>query len=75
MLGNGLGNGLGNTKVRILSEMKQSPKITGSQLAEILEISTTAVEKHIKQLRESGLIQRVGGTRGYWEVLEESELS
>jgi biotin operon repressor len=55
--------------------MKQSPKITGSQLAEILEISTTAVEKHIKQLRESGLIQRVGGTRGYWEVLEKSELS
>ena len=71
-LGNGVGNELGNTKVRILSEMKQSPKITGSQLAEILEISTTAVEKHIKQLRESGLIQRVGGTRGYWEVLEKS---
>ena len=68
-LGNGLGNGLGKTKVSILEEMKRNPQVTGEQLADTLKISTTAVEKNIKQLREAGVIRRVGGTRGHWEVL------
>lgn len=67
-LGNQLGNQLGNTKELILAEMKTTPKISGAQLAELLDISTTAVEKNIKQLREDGLVKRVGGTRGHWEV-------
>ncbi|MBF0220319.1 MAG: HTH domain-containing protein [Gammaproteobacteria bacterium] len=50
--------------------MKANPRISGAQLAEILDISTTAVEKNIKQLREDGLIKRIGGTRGHWEVKE-----
>ncbi|MCF7942748.1 MAG: winged helix-turn-helix transcriptional regulator [Spirochaetia bacterium] len=49
-----LGNHLGNSKDRILSEMKANPKISGVQLAEIFDISTTAVEKNITQLREDG---------------------
>jgi ATP-dependent DNA helicase RecG len=69
-LGNQLVNQLGNTKDRILVEMKANPKISGAQLAEILDISTTAVEKNIKQLREDHLIERIGGTRGHWEVKE-----
>ena len=69
-LGNQLGNQLGNTKERILIEMKANPKISGIQLAELLDISTTAVEKNIKQLRDNGMISRVGGTRGHWEVKE-----
>ena len=69
-LGNQLGNQLGNTKERILAEMKTNPKVSGAQLAELLKISTTAVEKNIRQLREDGLIKRVGGTRGHWEIKE-----
>lgn len=72
-LDNQLGNQLGNTKERILAEMKANPKISGAQLAELLDISTTAVEKNIKQLREDGLIKRIGGTRGHWEVVERDE--
>ena len=68
-LGNQLGNQLGNTKGRILAEMKSNPQITGVQLAQILNISTTAVEKNIRQLRADGFIERKGGTRGHWEVL------
>ncbi len=71
-LGNQLGNQLGNTKARILAEMKANPKISTVHLAALLEISTTAVEKNIKQLREDGLIVRIGGTRGQWEVSDES---
>ena len=68
-LGNRLGNELGNTNTRIITEMKKNPQISAKQLANILKISTTAVEKHIKQLRESDKIQRMDGTRGHWKVL------
>ena len=47
-----------------------NPSISGAQLSVMLGISTTAVEKHIKQLREDGYIVRVGGTRGYWQVVD-----
>jgi ATP-dependent DNA helicase RecG len=72
-LGNQLGNRLGNTKERILAEMKTNPKVSGAQLAELLDISTTAVEKNIKQLRDDGLIKRIGGTRGHWGLVESDE--
>ena len=73
-LGNQLGNQLGNTKEKIITAMKLNPKVSGVQLSELLKISTTAVEKNIKQLREEGFIRRVGGTRGYWEVMENDKL-
>lgn len=39
---------LGNTKQLILAEMKTNPKVSGTRLAEMLNISKTAVEKNIK---------------------------
>jgi len=61
---------LGNTKTRIMTEMKKNPQISAKQLANILKISTTAVEKHIKQLREVDKVQRMNGTRGHWKVFD-----
>lgn len=72
-LGNQSGNQLGNTKERILSEMKATPKTPGAQLAELLNISKTAVEKNIKQMRDAGQIERIGGTHGHWKVIENDE--
>lgn len=69
-LGNRLGNQLGNAGVRILDEIRNNPKVSARKLAAILEISTTAVEKNIKQMREAGILRRVGGTRGHWEAGE-----
>ena len=70
-LGNELGNKLGKTKKIILTEMKKNPEITGLKLSEILNISLTAVEKNIRQLREAGYVERIGGTRGYWKVVDD----
>ncbi len=70
-LGKGLGNELGNLKDQILCEMKNNPIVSGVQLAKILSISTTAVEKSIKQLRKEGRIKRIGGTRGHWIVIDD----
>ncbi len=37
-------------------------------LAEIVGISKRKVEEHVVKLKKLGLIERIGGTRGYWEM-------
>jgi ATP-dependent DNA helicase RecG len=63
-----LGNQLDKTQIAILTKMKIDPKISGVKLAEELGISSTAIEKQIKKLQGTGIVKRIGGTRGYWEV-------
>lgn len=55
--------------------MKLDPMISGSKLSEKLGISTTAVEKNIRQLREAGIVYRIGSTQGYWEAAEQAFVS
>lgn len=54
------------------SEFKRSnQKIAITVLASELGISTTAIEKHIKKLKEQNIIQRIGGAKGgHWEILQ-----
>ena len=54
---------------RILAEMRNNPNITSSQLAGILGISTTAVEKNISYLKDNGYIEKIGSNKsGHWKV-------
>ena len=70
-LGKGLGKVAEATRERIVQTMHDNPSITTSMLAEMLGISTTAVEKHIRAMREVGRIRQVGArSSGYWEVLK-----
>ena len=48
--------------------MKENPKVSAKTVAEKVGISTRKVEENISKLKELGLIKRVGGTRGHWEV-------
>jgi ATP-dependent DNA helicase RecG len=69
-LGKGLGKDLDPTRQAIVQAMREDRAVTIAILAERLGLSTTAIENHIRTLRESGIIQRVGGrSAGYWEVL------
>ena len=68
-LPNGLGDKLGETQQNIIKLMQNNPKIAITALASELGISTTAIEKHIKTLKEQNIIKRIGGAKGgYWEV-------
>ena len=45
--------------------------VTAAEIAMKLGVSSRAVEKRIKTLRENGVIRRIGGDKGgYWEVIE-----
>jgi len=48
------------------------PKITQKNLAIKTGLSERTVSREIKNLRESGVIRRIGSDRaGYWEIISE----
>ena len=57
---------------KILELIKENPKVTTQEMADTLGIIRRTVTKHIKNLREQGVIKRVGPDKGgHWEVIEE----
>ena len=51
--------------------IRNNPKVSAAEIAMKLGISSRAVEKRIRILRETGKIRRIGGDRGgSWEVIE-----
>lgn len=43
-------------------------RASASSIARDLNISSRQVQRYLRQLREAGRIERIGGTHGYWEV-------
>lgn len=75
--GSGTGSGIGSgtqlkTIDKILELIKTDPQVTAPMIAKALGISTRGVEKNLRQLRESGIIKRVGSPTigGHWEILK-----
>ena len=59
-----------NTEDRILTHLKQNPNATINELAQLLSLTTRAIEKQIANLKKDDKLQRVGSARkGHWEVL------
>jgi hypothetical protein len=55
---------LGETRAAIIRTMLANSKVTTTQLAKSLSISTTAVEKNIQFLKTQGLIAHMGPAKG-----------
>ena len=54
----------------VLASIARDPRLTVRQLAANLPISKATVERVLKSLQDNGRLRRVGGTRGYWEILK-----
>lgn len=55
----------------ILNAIRQNSKVSATEIAMKLGISSRAVEKRIKTMRENGTIRRVGPDRGgHWEIID-----
>ena len=52
----------------VLVLIKTDCKINRKTLAEKLLINESAVIKHLDILKKKGVLKRIGGTRGHWEV-------
>ena len=52
----------------IINLMKENPRISFKKISKILIINESAVSKHIDSLKRLNVIERIGGTRGYWKI-------
>jgi predicted HTH transcriptional regulator len=59
---------LTDRQLEVLNMIKEDNKISKRNIAIKLDINRSAVEKHLKALQNNGVLKRIGGTRGYWEV-------
>ena len=71
-VGNKVGNKVGNLtehQMMIVEIMRDNEKVSAKLLAEKVGISVRKIEENIAKLKKLGVIDRVGGTRGYWKVI------
>ena len=60
------------TKILIIQNIQKKSNITRDELANIIGVSSSAIKKHLANLKKEGVIQRVGSTKaGHWEILDE----
>lgn len=55
----------------VLHLIKENNRLTKRRLAEKLSINISAAQGHLETLKEKRIIERIGGTRGYWKILIE----
>jgi DNA-binding transcriptional ArsR family regulator len=61
--------GKADMKTSILAKLKAQPELSAKDLAMFLGKTPRTIERHIKELREQGLLVRVGADKGgRWEV-------
>lgn len=63
-----------NSVEKILSAIKENPNITQVGLSEIAGLTRRGIEYQLRQLKNKGLIRRVGADKGgHWEVVTGAE--
>lgn len=61
---------LSDKQKKILEILKKKPRISRKELAEELNINTSAIQKHLLKLKEAGYIKRIGPDfGGHWEIV------
>ncbi|WP_428357397.1 RNA-binding domain-containing protein [Methyloprofundus sp.] len=74
-MGGSMGGSIGGSinltprQQEVLEIIKRDKKISYRAMAEQLDINESAIKKHLNKLKEKNLLKRVGGTRGYWELI------
>ena len=59
----------GDNDMRVLLLLNSNPTFSSQRVADRLDISKRAVEKIIKRLRESNVLERIGSNKsGYWKI-------
>lgn len=70
-VGKEVGNKVGNlteNQMMIVQMMRDNSKVSAKLLSEEVGISVRKIEENVAKLKKLKIIERVGGTRGHWEV-------
>lgn len=60
--------GLSEKQSEVLSIIQAEPRISIRKMAERLGLNNSTVVEHIDSLKEKGVLERIGKTRGYWKI-------
>lgn len=70
--GKGLVDGLVESQSKVLDMIRENPKVSKKAMSDAVGISTTAIDKNIKALKDKGFIKRVGSDRwGHWVIIKQ----
>ncbi|MCD7885623.1 MAG: winged helix-turn-helix transcriptional regulator [Lachnospiraceae bacterium] len=62
---------LSDKEMELLKLLAEEPTCTTSNIAEKLGVSRVTITKRLRNLKDKGIIIRVGSDRkGYWEIME-----
>ncbi len=65
-----VGRKLAENQIKILLLVINNSRISKREMSELLNISTTAIDKNIEKLKKHGFLKRIGPAKGgYWKVL------
>jgi ATP-dependent DNA helicase RecG len=73
-IGSTIGGTIGSTielterQKEVLLLIIDNPRITIREVTNILGVGKSAIQEHFDILKEKGIIERIGGTRGFWKV-------
>lgn len=67
-VGNNVGNNVGNKEMIILDAIRKRPTVTTPQLAELLGVTKRQCERILSNMKQQGLLRRVGTKGGHWEI-------
>ncbi|WP_257524921.1 Lrp/AsnC family transcriptional regulator [Murimonas intestini] len=63
---------LDEKSIHILALISEDPAYTSTAMAEKLLVSRKTVSQRLKELKEKGIIERIGSDRkGYWKINNE----
>lgn len=68
-VGNKVGNSLTENQLKIIENIENNSKISAAKLSEAVGISKRKIEENLSKLKELNILQRIGGTRGHWEII------
>ena len=72
---NGVVNDVANKEMSkdeqlVLRLLKENPNLTASKIAELINKNSRTIQRITNELKNKNLIERIGGTRGYWKVID-----
>lgn len=60
-----------DTREKIVDAMRNNPEVSRHELSNLLNISPSAIQRHINFLKENGVIIRLGSDKkGLWKVIK-----
>ena len=67
-VGNNVGNNVGNKERIILDAIRKRPTVTTPQLAELLGVTKRQCARILSNMKQQGLLRRVGTKGGHWDI-------